>query len=124
MNDTFEPNDADIRAAFLARATGAPAHDMLDRIHAMTSTTKQERRLIALPGLGRYAPARQLLLAATVGAAVLAIAGSLLIGGPGSRVPGGVTVPRATHRRPVRRVRPPPRPRQRSRCSRRTPSFA
>lgn len=93
MNDTQQLTDTDIRAAFIARSTGAPAHDLLDRIHAMTTTTKQERRLVTLPALGRFAPARQLLIAATIGAVVLAVAGSLLIAGPGSRPPGGVVVP-------------------------------
>ena len=87
-----ELSDIQIRAAFVARATGSPSPDLADRIHAAAATTKQERPLIALPGLGRLAPARHLALAAALGATVLVVASSLFFG-IGSRPDDGPAVP-------------------------------
>jgi len=75
-----ELTDNQIRAAFVARASGSPSPDLADRIHAAAATTKQERPLIALPGLGRLAPVRHLALAAALGATVLVVASSLFFG--------------------------------------------
>jgi hypothetical protein len=75
-----ELTDIQIRAAFVARASGSPSPDLVDRIHAAAATTKQERPLIALPGLGRLAPVRHLALAAALGATVLVVASSLYFG--------------------------------------------
>ncbi len=77
---TTQLTDLDIRTAFAQRAAGGPASDLVDRIHAAAVTTRQERPLIALPGLRHLAPARHLALAATIGAATLVIAAALLSG--------------------------------------------
>lgn len=75
-----ELTDNQIRVAFVARASGSPSPDLADRIHNAAAKTKQERPLIALPGLGRLAPVRHLALAAALGATVLVVAGSLFFG--------------------------------------------
>jgi len=75
-----ELSDNQIRAAFVVRASGNPSPDLADRIHAAAANTKQERPLIALPGLGRLAPVRHLALAAALGATVLVVASSLFFG--------------------------------------------
>jgi hypothetical protein len=87
-----ELSDIQIRAAFVARASGSPSPDLADRIHAAAATTRQERPLIALPGLGRLAPARHLALAAALGATVLVVASSLFLG-IGARPDNGPAVP-------------------------------
>jgi hypothetical protein len=92
MNEQL--TDTQIRAAFVARASGRPSPDLQDRIHAAATTTRQERPLIALPGLGRLAPVRHLALAAALGATILVVAGSLFFG-VGTQPSTGPNVPPA-----------------------------
>jgi hypothetical protein len=90
-----ELTDNQIRAAFVARASGSPSPDLADRIHAAAASTKQERPLIALPGLGRLAPVRHLALAAALGATVLVVAGTLFFSAGGPPVNGPIVGPTA-----------------------------
>jgi len=71
--------DRDVRAAFLARSSGAPAVDLAERISAATASTRQSRPLISVPGFGSAATAR-LAWAAVLAALTLAIAGILALG--------------------------------------------
>jgi hypothetical protein len=83
MTDMF--SERDLRAAFQDRAAGAVSSDLFDRIEQEVAVTKQLRRPIVLPGLGLGGTYGQLGWAAVVGAATLALVGSLVLGGGGSK---------------------------------------
>jgi hypothetical protein len=77
--------DRDIRAAFLARASGAPSADLATRIHEATSTVKQSRPVLVLPGFANPAATR-LAWAAVLAALTIALIGVLALGA-GNRNP-------------------------------------
>lgn len=74
--------DRDLRVAFQERASGPATPDLLERIEAAVGATRQERPLVVLPFVDRFgASAGRLAFAAVLGATVLAVGGTLLLGG-------------------------------------------
>jgi hypothetical protein len=72
--------DAQIRAAFEARAAGSPSPELALQIAGATRRVRQQPRLTLLPGgLGR--DTQRLLWAATIAATSLAIVGGLMFAG-------------------------------------------
>jgi hypothetical protein len=72
--------DAEIRAAFEARAGGAPPPDLAERIGTTARRTRQQRSLVWLPDVAA-GNGRGLLLAAAVSATSLALVSGLLLAG-------------------------------------------
>jgi hypothetical protein len=87
-------NDRDLRAAFVARAAGAPSPDLAARISTEAARTRQSRPWIALPGFATRATT-QLAWAAALAALVVALVGVLTFGA-GQNDPGVVVVPSAS----------------------------
>jgi hypothetical protein len=78
MNDDL--TDDRIRHAFLARAAGSPSPELGARIHAAAASSRQERSLIDIPGLGPLRNGRLLAVAALIAVTSVIVAGALLIG--------------------------------------------
>ena len=100
--------DRDLRAAFAARAAGAPSPDLAARISAEAAHTRQSRPLLSLPAFlspGLSPAASRLAWAAILGALTIAIVGALILGGGGD--PGIVVVPSES---PTTSDRPEPSP--------------
>jgi hypothetical protein len=72
-------SDRDLRAAFLARASGAPSADLAARISEATSTVKQSRPFLVLPGFANPVATR-LAWAAVLAALTIALVGVLALG--------------------------------------------
>jgi hypothetical protein len=72
-------SDRDLRAAFVARAAGAPGPDLAARISAEAARTRQSRGWLGLPDFGSRA-ATQLAWAAILGALTVALIGVLALG--------------------------------------------
>ena len=82
MNET-RLTDRDIRAAFLARAQGAPSAELTRRIAADARVTRQRRPILRLPGLVHPSTVSRLAWAAVLAATVVALLGLLVIGAGG-----------------------------------------
>lgn len=78
MNDQ-RITDRDIKAAFVARAAGAPNLDLAARISADAARTRQSRHFLVLPGLASQAATR-LAWAAFLTALSVALVGALAFG--------------------------------------------
>jgi hypothetical protein len=114
MNPTSRPTDREIREAFLRRAAASPSHDLIDRIQQETRAVKQNRPLIALPGIAGSAATARLAWAAVLATLLVALVGVLAF--VGSRQPNNLSVappsatssPNATVEPSVSRTSPPP----------------
>ncbi len=78
MNDHL--TDDRIRDAFLARAAGSPSPELGARIRAAAASTRQDRPVIDIPGLGPLHNGRYLAIAAIIAVTFVIVAVSLLIG--------------------------------------------
>jgi hypothetical protein len=72
--------DSQIRAAFVARSAGSTSPELAERIHAGVRSTRQQSRLVVLPG-GLGVQPQRLLWAAAIAATSLAMIGGLLLAG-------------------------------------------
>ncbi len=84
--------DRDVRAAFLARAGGAPSADLAERISAATAGSRQSRQFLVLPGFANPAATR-LAWAAVITALGIALIGVFAFGAGGNPVTGDVSSP-------------------------------
>lgn len=78
MNDQHV-TDRDLKAAFAARAAGAPNPELAERISAEAARTKQTRPLIGLPGIASQATTR-LVWATVLAALTVALVGVFAFG--------------------------------------------